>query len=146
MARARHWTQAAGIVRDGQYRCKMEREVVEAAKQYDRTLQYEKLKIPYTREQTYIPDVYLTNGILVEIKGYFESKDRTKMLLVQEQHPEFDIRFVFANPNTKLGGGSDTTYAQWADKHGFKWAAKMIPLDWIKEDGYKILDAHKGND
>jgi hypothetical protein len=143
---ARHWTQAAGIKRDGQYRCKMEREVVEAAKQLDRNLQYEKLKIPYTREQTYVADVYLSNGILVEIKGYFEAKDRTKMLLVKEQHPEFDIRFVFANPNSKLGGGSTTTYAEWATKHGFKWAAKCIPTEWIKEDGYKVLEADKAGD
>jgi hypothetical protein len=142
--RARHWTQAAGIKRDGEYRCKMEREVVEAAKQADPQLQYEKLKLPYAVKKTYIPDVYLSNGILVEIKGYFLPSDRTKALLVQQQHPDMEVRFVFANPNTKLGKGSQTTYAQWCERNGFKWAAKRIPVEWIKEDGYGQLKTAGG--
>lgn len=139
MARAMHWTQAAGIKRDGKYRCTFEKEVCEAALSADPGLQYEKLKLPYTTEHKYNADVYLSNGIIVEIKGYFPSEDRSKMLQVIAQHPEFDIRMVFKNPNTKLGNGSQTTYAQWCDKHGIKWAKGSIPVEWIREDGYAPL-------
>lgn len=44
-----------------------------------------------------------------------------------------DIRFVFQNPKNKLYKRSKTTYADWCDKHGFKWATKVIPSSWFKE-------------
>lgn len=82
---------------------------------------------------TYTPDFVLANGIIVETKGRFITSDRQKHLMIKEQHPDLDIRFVFSNPNSKLYKGSKTTYADWCDKHGFKWAKEEIPLEWIKE-------------
>lgn len=95
----------------------------------------EKRKIKYQdfSEHTYTPDIELPNGILIEVKGFFTGKDRVKHLKLQKQCPEFDIRFVFQNPKNHLVKGSLTTYAQWADKHGFKWAEKWIPQEWIDE-------------
>jgi len=46
---------------------------------------------------------------------------------------ELDIRFVFSNSRNKLNKKSKTTYADWCDKHGFKWADKQIPKSWIDE-------------
>lgn len=96
---------------------------------------YEKIKIRWQdlRYRTYTPDFVLANGIIVETKGRFIVSDRQKHLMIKKQHPDLDIRFVFSNPNSKLYKGSKTTYADWCDKHGFKWAKEEIPLEWIKE-------------
>lgn len=82
---------------------------------------------------TYTPDIELPNGILIEVKGFFQGKDRVKHLRVQQQHTELDIRFIFQNPKNKIVKGRPTTYAMWCDKHGFKWAEKLIPQEWIDE-------------
>ena len=44
-----------------------------------------------------------------------------------------DLRFVLQSPNGKIYKGSKTTYAQWCEKNGFKWAKKEIPQEWIDE-------------
>ena len=98
--------------------------------------EYEQTEFEYTVPATkhkYTPDFKLSNGIYIETKGRFLLDDRKKHLYIKEQYPDLDIRFVFQNPKTKLYKGSKTTYANWCDKHGFKWAAKTIPLDWIEE-------------
>jgi len=97
--------------------------------------EWEKLKIPYVlRTKTYCPDFQLANGVIIEAKGYMKPVDRTKHLVVQKQNPEYDIRFLFQNPNLTLPKGSKTTYAQWAEKHGFLWAGGIeVPEEWIKE-------------
>lgn len=97
---------------------------------------YEELKLSYTvpaSKHTYTPDFELPNGIIIETKGRFVTADRKKHLLVKEQHPDLDIRFVFSNPRTKISKVSKTTYADWCDKYGFKYAAKSIPTEWINE-------------
>lgn len=97
---------------------------------------YEELKISYTVPESkhiYTPDFVLSNGIIVETKGRFVTADRKKHLLVKRQHPELDIRFVFSNPRCKISKLSKTTYADWCDKYGFKYSAKMIPKEWLNE-------------
>ena len=99
---------------------------------------FEKVKIKYiipATERTYSPDFELPNGIIVETKGKFDPTDRAKHLYIRLQHPDLDIRFVFQRPNERISKNSETTYAKWADKHGFKWAAKIIPVPWIREPG-----------
>ncbi|HWL80083.1 MAG TPA: hypothetical protein VNR89_03960 [Roseomonas sp.] len=97
--------------------------------------EYESIVIPYVkRPATYRPDfLLLSNGILIETKGYFLAEDRTKHLLVKEQHPDLDIRFVFSRARNPLRKGSRTTYATWAEKNGFAWAEGDIPQAWIDE-------------
>jgi len=95
--------------------------------------EYETLKIKYTREQVYNPDFILPNGIILEVKGKFDSNDRAKHLLIKQQHPELDIRFVFMRASQKLYKGSKSTYAEWADNHGFKYSDKKIPAEWLEE-------------
>jgi hypothetical protein len=97
---------------------------------------YEELKIFYTvpeSEHKYTPDFVLPNGIIVETKGRFVTADRKKHLLIKQQYHDLDIRFVFSNPRCKISKVSKTTYADWCDKHGFKYAAKMIPEEWLNE-------------
>jgi hypothetical protein len=55
-------------------------------------------------------------------------------LLIKEQHPNLDIRFLFQNANNKIRKGSKTTYAQWCEKNDIKWCEKIIPDTWLKEN------------
>lgn len=100
-------------------------------------VRYEQLKIEWEdlRYRTYTPDFQLDNGILIETKGQFDSEDRHKHIEVRRQHPELDIRFVFSNARSKLYKGSKTTYAQWCEKREFLWANRVIPEEWLKEEG-----------
>jgi len=102
---------------------------------------FEQFKLKYTvpqREATYTPDFLLKNGIIVESKGIFDVEDRKKHLLIREQHPELDIRFVFSSSRAKLYKGSKTTYAEWCEKNGFQFADKLIPVAWLKEKSRAI--------
>lgn len=93
-----------------------------------RTLAY---KVPESAHK-YTPDFYLpASDIYVETKGMWEAKDRQKMLLVIEQHPDLDIRMVFSRSKTKIYPGSPTTYGSFCEKHGIAYADKTIPQDWI---------------
>lgn len=98
---------------------------------------YEQVKIRYVlpaRSASYTPDWLLVgSGIIVESKGIFEVEDRQKHLLIQHQHPGLDIRFVFSRSATKLYKGSPTTYAKWCETHGFLYADKLPPADWLAE-------------
>ncbi len=98
---------------------------------------YEKLKVKFihpARVATYTPDFLLRhNGIIVETKGRFEAADREKHLLVRMQHPDLDIRLVFSRSKTPIRKGSPTTYADWCRTHGFQFADKTIPQEWIEE-------------
>lgn len=82
-------------------------------------------------KRTYTPDFILPNGIIVEAKGKMDLAVRKKMVLVKEQYPDLDIRFVFQRPNNKIRKGSKTTYADWAEKNGFLWAEKKVPDEWL---------------
>lgn len=93
---------------------------------------YEDESFMYTKLHTYIPDFTLPNGVLIETKGRFTSADRTKHRLVKSQHPSLDIRFIFMRDN-KLNKTSKTTYTQWAEKNGFKYAVGTVPPEWLKE-------------
>jgi hypothetical protein len=96
------------------------------------------------RKATYLPDFWAGN-IIIETKGYFYNgaKDRQKLILVKEQHPELDVRIVFTDankpiykPREKADGtkSKPATYGKWATDHGFKWADKgIVPASWIKE-------------
>lgn len=107
------------------------------AKQLDNlgiAVEYETIKVPYQRKvSTYKPDFLLPNGIIIEGKGRFKPEDRSKHLLIKEQHPELDIRFVFSNSSNKLNKNSKTTYASWCGRHNFKFADGLVPKEWLEE-------------
>lgn len=84
-------------------------------------------------ESKYTPDFRLPNGIIIETKGRFVTKDRQKHKLIKEQHPDRDIRFVFSNSRQRISKTSKTTYAMWCEKYGFKFADKSIPDEWLRE-------------
>ena len=96
---------------------------------------YEDEKITYQVNQvrTYTPDFILPNGIIIETKGRFVVDDRMKHLMIREQYPHLDLRFVFSNSRNKIRKGSKTTYGDWCTKHGFLYADKRIPDEWLEQ-------------
>ena len=120
----------------GKYRSGLEKEIATSLNKKKVKYSYEKEKIRYTKPvsyHTYLPDFVLSNGIILEAKGRFTASDRKKHLLIKEQHPHLDIRFVFSNSKNKISKISKTTYADWCDKHGFKYSDVKVPDSWIKE-------------
>jgi hypothetical protein len=116
------------------YRSGLEDRISKQLKSLSVPVKYEEMKIKYAINEvrTYTPDFELPNGIIIESKGRFVVADRKKHLLIKKQHPDLDIRFVFSNSKAKINKGSKTTYGMWCDKHGFLYADKLIPKEWIK--------------
>jgi hypothetical protein len=122
------------------YKSGLEIKVAEQLKDAGVSFEYEarvlSVLIPQ-RKARYTPDFCIFGSrIIIESKGYFygKAKDRQKLILVKEQHPDIDLRLVFENANVKIGKGSATTYGKWATDHGFKWSDKgIVPDSWIKE-------------
>jgi len=124
------------------YRSGLEEQVADYLKHHQKEVRYELLKIQWEdlRYRTYTPDFQLDNGIFIESKGLFDNEDRRKHIAIREQHPELDIRLVFSNAQAKLYKGSKTRYCGWCEKHGFKWAHRVIPLEWLLEKGSYTKD------
>ncbi len=120
-------------VRDPTFKSGLERKIWE---QLPKDAQYEVDKLKYTVEHTYCPDFKLRENTYIEGKGRFLSADRAKHLHIKEQHPDVTIHFLFGNSQNTLTKSSKTTYAEWCDKHGFKWAdfyRDGIPQEWFKK-------------
>ena len=121
------------------YRSGLEDKLSKQIKTAGLEVHYETDKIKYQvppRQAKYTPDFRLPKDggfFYVEAKGIWDVKDRQKHLLIQEQYPEIDIRFVFSNSNNKLYKGSKSTYASFCDKHRLQWAHKTIPDEWLHE-------------
>lgn len=122
------------------FRSGLEDTVNDMLKENGKSFSYESEKISYIQPETkhnYTPD-FVMNKIVggkmyIETKGRWVKTDRLKFDLIFDQYPDIDIRFVFQNPNAKLYKGSKTTYAQYCDKKGWRWAKKEIPEEWLKE-------------
>lgn len=95
---------------------------------------YESARITYSKPAFYLIDFALPKqAVIIETKGQFTPEDRAKMLRVQAENPGLDIRFLFSNPNTRLGKTSRTTYGMWCAKHGFLFAkGGTIPPEWLQ--------------
>jgi hypothetical protein len=102
------------------------------------SFKFEDVVIEYhkpAKNHKYTPDFWLPNGVIVETKGRFVTADRQKHVLIRDQKPELDIRFVFSNSRQRISKTSKTTYAMWCERFGFKYADKSIPQAWIDEGG-----------
>ncbi len=93
----------------------------------------------------YTPDFVITTKsgkqIIIETKGIWDYADRNKHLLIRQQHPTLDIRFVFTRSKQRIRKGSSTTYqciCEGRGRAGFKgvhwnYADKTIPDAWLEE-------------
>ena len=129
----RVYTKRQAAVKAG-YRSGLEEDLDNTLKAKGVDGEYEKHKINYVKpatKHTYTPDFRLPNGIYIETKGRFVLADRQKHLIIKQQCPDLDIRFVFQNSKGKIRKGSKTTYADWCIKYGFLYADKDIPSEWF---------------
>ena len=118
------------------FRSGLEERIAEKLSNEGVDFKYEEVVIQYIKpasKHKYTPDFVLPNGIIIETKGRFLQADRMKHLLVKEQHPELDIRFIFSNSRARISKSSKTTYGSWCEKYGFKYADKTIPREWLEE-------------
>lgn len=139
MAKKKKVGARARAIKHG-YRSGLEETVADNLKSKDVSYEYENKAntIKYTipaKDHTYLPDFKLINGIIIETKGRFMLADRKKHELINQQHPELDIRFVFSNSNTRISKKSKTTYGMWCEKLGIPYADKIVPQSWIDEIG-----------
>ena len=121
------------------YRSGLEDKCAEKIARFGHPVFYEQEKITYVqpeKSRSYTPDfkIITKDGCFyIESKGRWTTEDRKKHLWLKEQHPTIDIRLVFQNCNTKLYKGSPTSYADYCDKHGLRYACKEIPDEWLRK-------------
>ena len=96
---------------------------------------YEKERITWLNVKTryYKHDCILENGMLIKIKGCVVSKERRKYVEIRQQPPDLDLRFGFQNSRIKLYKRAKVGYSDWCERHGFKYAEKVIPDEWLEE-------------
>jgi hypothetical protein len=134
------------ILVEARFRSRLEKKVADQLDEAGVEHDYESIWVEYTvpaRVAKYLPDFPIRRTkILIEAKGRFGgfmsdatgAKERQKMILLKEQHPDLDIRIVFQDAGKPIYRGSKTTYAKWATDHGFTWADKgVVPVSWIRE-------------
>ena len=118
------------------YRSGLEEQTAKDLKKREVPFSYEERKIKWldSKMRTYTPDFVLPNGVIIETKGRFVAADRRKHLEIKKQFGDlYDIRFVFTNSRAKLYKGAKSSYADWCNKHGFLYADKTIPEEWLNE-------------
>ena len=122
------------------YRSGLEAKVADQITKAGLPVMFETDKVSYIvpqRSAKYTPDFKLLKKdggfIYIETKGIWTVQDRQKHLLIKDQSPDLDIRFVFSNQRAKLYKGSPTTYAAYCDKNGWRYAHRWIPDDWLAE-------------
>lgn len=119
-------------------RSRLEEYVAAQLKRQKIKVEYEPFKLDYvipSSKHKYTTDFLIVGtNKLIEVKGKLDAETRKKMLLIKEQHPEWQICFIFGRASNKLSKNSKTTYAMWADKNNFLWIDKTqaIPKGWLK--------------
>jgi hypothetical protein len=119
-------------IRGRKYRSRLEAEVARKARSNKIPLEYEPFDIDFVqpaKKRKYKPDFVLQNGVIVEVKGRLTLADRQKMVMVRDQHPELDIRFVFKTDNW-LTNAKKNKYSDWCEANGFQYAFGAIPKSW----------------
>lgn len=84
-----------------------------------------------TRKASYTPDVKLSDGSYIEIKGRFTASNRSRMADFKRSNPNVRVRLLFAADNwcTKA---KRQRYSDWAKANGFELAVgKRVPDAWI---------------
>lgn len=113
------------------FRSSSEERVAAQLEQEGVAYDYEVGPLDYFTKGTYLPDFRLPNGIIIEVKGYFDDLDRKKIDAVLKANPGIDLRFVFDNASTRCRKGRPGNYGSWCDRRGIPYAEKRIPKEWL---------------
>lgn len=127
------------------YRSKFEVEVARQLAEAANDWAYERDSFTYELPCMYTPDfvVEITRSqygkfdrhhlIYIEVKGQLTPADRRKMIEVKRAHPHLDLRILFQRASTTLSKAKRSmSYGTWATAHGFPWAEKTIPEEWLR--------------
>lgn len=119
------------------YKSSMEHRVIEPL--LSRGAEYEPcfLRYPAQRLLRYTPDVVLPNGIVVEVKGWFTGKDRTKLRDVRAAYPDLELRMVLATPRAYITQKREQTQSGWCEANGIRWAEQAVPDSWFTEPDHE---------
>ena len=79
----------------------------------------------------YTPDFFLSNGVVLEVKGRFTAKDRKIQAAMREYHPDVDLRMVFYADNL-LRKNAKTRYSDWCQSKGIDYCFKEVPEEWTQ--------------
>ena len=133
-----------------EHRSGLEEKIDEQLKSAGTSYTYENpdTRIPYTvpsSDHKYLPDFCITRPdgttLIIEAKGIWSYEDRYKHLLIRQQHPELDIRFIFSRSKSRISKRSTTTFGDICEGLGrgpfkgitWKYSDKIIPTEWLNE-------------
>ena len=140
-------TSKPALKLEPQYRSGLEKNIADQLEAAGVPIAYETTKLRYnvpSKDHTYTPD-FTAGRIIIEAKGAFgygpnrfsggdPVKERQKLVLIKQQHPELDLRIVFQRASTKIRKGSPTSLGMWATANNIPWADKgVIPEEWLEE-------------
>jgi len=100
----------------GKYRSGLEKAL---AKQLPSEFEYEPFRIPYVINKKYCPD-FVFGKFLIECKGFFRVGDTQKYKAIRDYLTDYELIFVWSDPNKKIRKGSKLTLGGWCDKENIK--------------------------
>jgi Phage endonuclease I len=115
-----------------QYKSDFEKRIASQLKKAKVTFGYETVRLDYVTTKKYVPD-FVVGNVIIETKGYFDAQARSKMRAVKESNPSLDIRLLFMQDN-KINKNSEFRYSDWCIRHGFKFAFKSVPKEWLSSE------------
>jgi hypothetical protein len=130
----RRFNQQQERRKKGEFRSKLEEQISASLQQQGHEISYERDRFDYYLKRFYTPD-FIVKGqafeFYIEVKGYWDSADRSKFLAVVQRHPTLPIFIAFQKPHQKISKTSKTSYCQWAEKFGIAWCPTPIPDDFL---------------
>ncbi|BAQ94483.1 endonuclease [uncultured phage_MedDCM-OCT-S39-C11] len=118
----------------GEFRSKLEGEISQALQQQGLDIDYEKDRFDFYLKRFYTPDFRVKGKAFdfwIEVKGYWPSSERSKMLAVIQRHPTLPIFVALQRPHMRISKTSKTSYCQWCSRYGLAWCPTPIPDDFL---------------
>jgi hypothetical protein len=134
------------------YRSKFEHDIAENLSSKGVRFEYEPHKVAFSRKayraecmdcgstnigtsSMYLPDFLIANGIYIEAKGRFTSKDRTKTLDILASNNDItreNFRMLFMQ-DKHTTASKRMRYTDWCNKHNIICAVGTeVPEEWVK--------------
>ena len=88
----------------GEFRSKLEGEISQALQQQGLDIDYEKDRFDFYLKRFYTPDFRVKGKAFdfwIEVKGYWPSPERSKMLAVIQRHPRFCLLYTSPSPRDR---------------------------------------------
>lgn len=118
--------------RCGIYRSRLEQCVAQSLADMGHSASYESARISYISHHNYVPD-FTIGDAHIEVKGYWPSSDRRKLLDTIRSNPTIKLLMAFEQPHLTLTRKSKTTYSMWCAKRGIAWCGIPIPPEFLKQ-------------